>query len=74
MVAERLAGKKLTTSTAQDFDFAVVSGDDGVVDGIEDVEATKMDTFLSPCTTPSNGWEQMECRWCWAAGSMTARR
>jgi hypothetical protein len=74
MVAGRLARKKFTTSMALDFDFAVVSGDDGILDGIEDVEATKMDTFLSPCTTPSNGWEQMECRWCRAAGSMTARR
>jgi hypothetical protein len=37
-----------------------VSGDDGVVDGIEDVEANTMDIFLCPGKPPDAGSRRME--------------
>jgi hypothetical protein len=45
---------------ARDVDVVEVSGDDGVVDGIEDIEANTMDIFLCPGKPPNAGSRRME--------------
>jgi hypothetical protein len=60
-------------AAARYFNVLEVYGDDGVVDGVEDVEKNTLDTFLCSSKAPNGGEGWMERRCCLVARPTSSR-